>query len=110
MDLDRGAVQGHRLNLDADDLSMLQTFKDPIQNARLRPAAHAGINGVPTAKALGQAAPLATLFSHVQDGIQDLKIGERVTLPRWRGRQSSIRRYWASVISMPTAYHSSSLV
>jgi hypothetical protein len=59
---------------------------------------------VPSAKTFGQTAPFAPLFSNVQDGIQNLQV-ERLTLPRWRGRQSSIRRYCSLVISMLIAYH-----
>jgi len=76
MDLDRGAVQRHGLDLDTDNLSMLQTLEHPIQYASPRPSAHAGIDRVPSAKALGQAAPLAALLGDVQDGVKNLQVRE----------------------------------
>ena len=76
MYLDSCAVQRHGLNLDADDLSMLHSFKNPIQHTRLRPTAHAGIDGVPSTKPLRQATPLAALLGNVKNGIQNLKIRE----------------------------------
>ena len=74
MYLDRCAVQRHSRNLDAGDLSMLQSLKDPIQDSRLRPVAHAGINAMPSAGALQQDTPLAALVGDLQFGIQDLQI------------------------------------
>ena len=50
MHLDDGAVQRHRLDLDADDLPALQMLEKPGQNPRLAPAVHARVDGVPAAK------------------------------------------------------------
>jgi hypothetical protein len=76
MHLDNGAVQRDRLDLDAHDLSMLQPFEHPIQHAELGPAVHAGVDRVPVAEALGQAAPLAAVLGHIQDRIEHLQIGQ----------------------------------
>jgi hypothetical protein len=76
MYLHDGAVQGHRLDSDTHDLSMLQLGKHPIQHAALRPAIHAGVDRVPVAEPLGQATPLAALLGHVQDRVQHLQVGQ----------------------------------
>ena len=76
MHLDRGAVQGNGIDLDPDDLSMLQPFKYTIKHPGFRPATPAGIDGVPTPEAFGQAAPFAALLGNVKDGVQDLKVCE----------------------------------
>ncbi len=76
MNLDQSAVQRDRLNLDANDLRLLQLLKHPVQHAAFAPTIHAGVYRVPITKALGQAAPLATLFSHIQNGIQYVKIAQ----------------------------------
>ena len=74
MHFDDGAVQADRIDLDTHDLSMLQAFKDSIEHPRLRPAVHAGVDGVPVAKTLRQSAPLATMLCHVQDRIDYAQI------------------------------------
>ncbi len=74
MNLDNGAVQGHRFELDAHDLLALQLFKDPIQDPGFGPAIHAGVDRVPVAKALGQTAPLAAPLGDEQDRVENLKI------------------------------------
>jgi hypothetical protein len=71
---DHGAVQTHRLDLDTHDLSMLQVFKHSIHNAILGPAIHARVDGMPVAEPFGQTAPLATMFSHVQDRVENEQI------------------------------------
>ena len=76
MHLHDGAVQGHRFDLDPDDLSMLQLFEYPIQYAALRPAIHAGVDGVPIAESFGQAAPFAAMLGYIQDRVQHPQIGE----------------------------------
>jgi len=50
MHLDDRAVEGHRLDLDADDLLLLQVLEKTGQNSRLAPAVHAGVDGVPAPK------------------------------------------------------------
>jgi len=81
MHLDDSAVEGDRFDLDAHDLSMLKLLEHPIQHAQLGPAAHTGVDRVPVAKALGQAAPLATALAHVQDRVQDLQVGKTDVAP-----------------------------
>jgi len=57
MHLDRGAVQRDGIDLDPDELSMLQTLEHTIQHTGLRPAAPAGIDGMPATEAFWQATP-----------------------------------------------------
>ena len=76
MHLYRGTVQGHRFDLDTDDLILLQLREHPIQHAALGPAIHAGVDGVPVAEPLGQAAPFATLLGDIQDRLQHPQIGQ----------------------------------
>ena len=76
MDFDDGAVERDRLDLDAHDLCLLQAFEHTIQHTQLRPAVHAGIDGVPVAEAFGQAAPLAAMLAHIQDGVEHLQVGK----------------------------------
>jgi len=81
MHLDDGAVERDRFDLDSHDLSMLQLLEHPIHHPKLGPSVHARIDRVPVAKALGQAAPLATVLRHVQDGVQDLQVGKTDVAP-----------------------------
>ena len=76
MDLDCRTVQGHRFDLDADDLIVLQLCEYPIQHAALGPAIHARVDRVPVAEALGQAAPFAALLRDLQDRVQHPQIGQ----------------------------------
>ena len=76
MHLDRSAVQRYGIDFDPNELSMLQPFEYTIQHAGFRPAAPACVDGMPAAKALGQATPFAALLGNVQDGVQDLKVRE----------------------------------
>ena len=71
MNLDHGAVQRDRLDLDAHDLRLLQLLEHTIEHAAFGPAVHARVDRVPVAKARGQAAPFAALLGHIQDGVQD---------------------------------------
>jgi hypothetical protein len=74
MHLHDGRVHLDGLNLDADDLFFLQALKDLVQNPVLGPTVHAGIDGVPRAKALGQATPLAALFGNIKQRVEKLQI------------------------------------
>ena len=84
MNLHNGAIQGHGLDLDADELSTLQLLEQSIQHTALGPAIHARVDRMPVAKAPGQAAPFAAVFGYIQDGIENLKIRETyvASLPR----------------------------
>jgi len=72
MHLDRGAVQGNRFDLDADDLFFLQFREKSIQHAGFGPAIHAGIDGVPVPKPFRQTSPLAAMLGDEQDRVEDL--------------------------------------
>jgi len=74
--LDARAVEGNGFDLDLDDLPGLQGLEDLIQDAALGPAHHAGVDRVPGSKLLWEAPPCAALFGDIQDGIEDLKVGE----------------------------------
>jgi len=76
MDLDDSAVQRHRFNLDADDLSLLQMLEKTGQNPRLAPAIHAGVDGVPVAKFQRQSTPFTALLGDMKHGVDDLKIAD----------------------------------
>ena len=74
MHLDDRAVQGHRLQLEGDDLLALESGKDAVEHAGFAPAVHARVDRVPVAKALWQSAPLASLFGDIEDRVDDLKV------------------------------------
>jgi hypothetical protein len=95
MHFDGGAVQGNGFDLDADDLIVLQLCEHPIQHPVLRPPIHAGIDGVPIAKPLGQSAPFAALFGDVQDGVQYPHIGQAhiAALPRQTLLDQAVLRF-----------------
>ena len=65
MDLDDGAVQRHRFELEAHNLCALQLFEDALQHSVFGPAIHTGVNRVPVAKAPRQAAPFATVLGNI---------------------------------------------
>src|ERR1700677_3932558 len=73
---DNGAIQGNRLDFELDYLFLLQPRKDPIKHARLAPAVHAGIDGMPVAQPTGQTAPFTALFGHIQDRIDYFQIAQ----------------------------------
>jgi hypothetical protein len=56
-------------------------LENTIRHAQLGPAVHTGVNRVQVAKALGQATPLAAVLAHIQDGVQDLKVGKADAVP-----------------------------
>ena len=53
MNLHDGRVHRHGFDFDADQLLALQFLEDGVEHAVLRPAVHAGVNGMPVAEALG---------------------------------------------------------
>ena len=75
MYLHDGRVHFDRFDLDAHYLFPLQTLEDMIQNTVLGPAIHTRVNGMPRAETPGQAAPLATLLSHIEQGVEKLQVG-----------------------------------
>ena len=86
MHLDDGGVHFDGFNLDAHDLLALQQLKHVIEHATLGPAVHAGVNGMPGAETLGQAAPLAAMLGDKQQGVQELQIGDPDVAPLARQR------------------------
>ena len=74
MNFNGGTVERDGFDLDRDQAFTLKPLKDSIKHSVLAPPAHARVNGVPVAKLLRQAAPLATVFGNIQDGIKDLKV------------------------------------
>jgi hypothetical protein len=95
MYLDRGRVQRHGFELDADDLLDLQLFEDPVQNASLGPPAHPHIDRVPTPKTFRQTPPFAALFRHIQYCVHHLQVAEAhvPTLHRQRFLDPFILRF-----------------
>jgi hypothetical protein len=95
MHLDACAVQGHSLDLDPDDLIVLQLSEYPIQHATLRPAIHAGVDGVPVAEPLGQTAPFAPLLGHIQNRVQHPQIRQAhiATLSRQTMLDQAVLRF-----------------
>jgi len=63
MNRDDGAVEADGLELDAQQPLALHLREDPIENAGFRPAVHAGVDGVPVAKAHWQRSPFAGVLS-----------------------------------------------
>src|ERR1039458_9602437 len=74
MDFDGGRIQTHGLDANAHHLLALQLLEDPIQHAVLGPAVDAGVDGVPRSEAFGQAAPLAAVLGHIEQGVQQLQV------------------------------------
>lgn len=70
MNLGHGAVQRHCLDANTHELRALQLFEHPVEHTALAPTVHAGVERMPITKAWRQAAPLAAMLGHVQDGIE----------------------------------------
>src|SRR5271170_7192709 len=95
MHLDDGGVEFDGSNLDAHDLLALQLLKDAVQYAVLRPAVHAGVNGVPVAETLRQAAPFAPLLGDIEDRVQHREIAQAhiAALPGKTGLDAAVLRF-----------------
>ena len=76
MHLDDRAVEGYGFDLDLNDVPSLHGLEDLIQDAAFGSAHHAGVNRVPGSEMLGEPPPLAALFGDIQNGIEDLRVGE----------------------------------
>ena len=74
MNLHRSGIQRERLDPDAHQLLGLQWLKNAVQHTVLGPTVHAHVNRVPGAEPLRQPAPLATLFGHIQNCVQNLEV------------------------------------
>jgi hypothetical protein len=75
MHFNGGAVQAHVLDPDRQNLFLLQTGKDSIQDPSFAPTVHSGVDGMPVAKMFWQAAPFATMLDYVKQGVEQLQIG-----------------------------------
>ena len=75
MHLYDGRIHLDRLDLDAHNLLPLQSLKDLVQNTALRPAIHAGIDGMPRSEPFWQSPPLATMLRYIEQRIQKLQVG-----------------------------------
>ena len=81
MHLDDRAVEGYGFDLDLNDLPSLHGLEDLIQDAALGPAHHTGVDRVPGSKMFREAPPFAALFGDIQNGIENLKVGESHIAP-----------------------------
>ena len=70
------AVEGDGFDLDLNDVPSLYGLEDLIQDAALGPAHHTGVDRVPGSKMFREAPPFAALFGDIQNGIENLKVGE----------------------------------
>jgi len=76
MNFDRRAVQAHALDTHSEDLLSLQPRKDSIQDPRFAPSVHPGVDRVPATEVLGKPAPLAAMFHHIEQRVDQLQIGQ----------------------------------
>jgi hypothetical protein len=82
--LDDRGVEGNGFDLDLDDLPSLHGLENLTQNAAFGPAHHEGVERVPGSEMLREAPPFAALFGDIQNGIEDLKVGESlITSLNW---------------------------
>ncbi len=93
-----GAVEAQGLDPDPDHLLPLQVLEHAIQDALLRPPVHARVDGVPVAETLRQAAPLAAVLGHVENGMGTCRF-ERPAWPRCLGSSGAMRPYCSGVSS-----------
>ena len=75
MDFDHRTGQRDHCDPRPDDLLLLSSCKDPIQDPGLRPAIHARIKRMPIPKARRQAPPLTPMLYNVQKRGQHCPIG-----------------------------------
>ena len=76
MNFDRRAVQAHVLDTHSEDLLSLQPRKDPIQDPRFAPPVHPGVDRVPVTEVIGKSSPLAAMFHHIEQGVDELQIAQ----------------------------------
>ena len=69
-------MERNGFNPDLYHVSSLQGLENLIQDPALGPAHHAGVDRMPRSKTLGEAPPGAAMFGDIQNGVEDLKIGE----------------------------------
>lgn len=90
LNLDYGAVQRHCLDAYTHELRALQLLEHPVQHTALAPAVHAGVERMPITKALRQAAPLAAMLGHVQNGIEYGEVVQADIAPLHRQAMSNL--------------------
>jgi len=89
---DGRAIQAHVFDVDGQDLFLLQSGKDPIQDAGLAPAIHPRIDGVPIAKMLRQTAPFAAMLDNIQQRVKQLQIGDAdVAALAWQAISNALK-------------------
>ena len=76
MNFNDRAIERNRFNLDANDLRLLQSLEQAVEDTFLAPAIHSRLDRVPVSKAFRTTTPFAALFSDVQDGVQHIKVSE----------------------------------
>ncbi len=81
MPLAAGAVQAHGLHPDPDHPRPLPMREHAVQNPVLRPPVPARVDGVPVAEVLRQAAPLAAMLGHVENGVEYRQVREADMAP-----------------------------
>ena len=69
MHFDAGAVQAKAVDGHADHVVFLKRIKQSVQDARICPTPHTGVNRVPLAETWRQSPPFAAVFGHKEDGI-----------------------------------------
>ena len=74
MHLHRCGVEADGLNADTHDLLHLQLLENAVHDPVLRPAVHAGVDGVPVPESLGKSAPLAPVLGNIEYGIEKLEV------------------------------------
>ena len=106
MNLHGRRIQTKSLDPDTHNLLQLQFLEHPVQGSILRPAVHARIDGVPIAKPLRKAAPFAPVLGHIQNSIQELKVGEAYVAPLYRQAVFDSRVLLFSDFHLPLTYMS----
>ena len=91
MQLDDRAVQAQRIPVQFSQQFLRQLGQHPRQHARLRPAVEPHVDRVPGTEALRQTAPLATVFSQVEQRVQHLSLGNRQLAARFRQQRRDPR-------------------
>jgi len=74
MNFDARAVEAKAVDGHADHVVFLKRIKQPIQDARICPTAHPGVNRVPLAEPLRQGPPLAAILGNKEDGIDHRQV------------------------------------
>jgi hypothetical protein len=71
---DHCTIQRDGLDANLDNFLVLQLGEDSLKHPVFGPTVHAGIDGMPIPKVLGQPTPLTAMLCNVQNGIEYLPI------------------------------------